>query len=336
METGANSSSPRISVIMPTYMTAHLIARALDSALGQTFRDLEIVVVNDGSPDTPELEKVLAPYRNRIVYIQQQNKRAAGARNTAIRSARGEYLAFLDSDDSWLPEHLAAQMRLFEQDPALDLVYCNGIVDTPDSSREFTEKCPSHGEATFEALVREDCHIAVSTVVVRKRALEKASLFDESLARCDDYDMWLRAAFWGAKIGYTNKVQARFDAVRPGALSSSSLKMIEAQWQILEKAIKTLPLSPSQKRLVQNKSREIQAFHLWEQGKMSLEEGRVEEAEELFSKSNAQLPKPKLAAMLLGLKVAPGTTRKLVALATKKRARENGLAYTAPKTSSKV
>jgi len=112
--------------------------------------------------------------------------------------------------------------------------------------------------------------------------------------------------------------------------------MIEAQWQILEKAIKTLPLSPSQKRLVQNKSREIQAFHLWEQGKMSLEEGRVEEAEELFSKSNAQLPKPKLAAMLLGLKVAPGTTRKLVALATKKRARENGLAYTAPKTSSKV
>ncbi len=317
METAANSSSPKVSVIMPTYMTAHLIARALDSALEQSFRDLEIVVVNDGSPDTPELEKVLVPYQDRIVYIRQQNKRAAGARNTAIHRARGEYLAFLDSDDRWLPEHLAAQMKLFEHDPALDLVYCNGMVDTPDSSREFMEKCPSHGEATFEALVNEDCHVAVSTVVVRKRALEKAGLFDESLPRCDDYDMWLRAAFWGAKIGYSNKVQARFDAVRPGALSLSSLKMIEAQWQILEKAIKTLPLSPSQKELVGHKSREIQAFHLWEQGKVHLDEGKVKEAVELFSKSNTQLPKPKLTAMLLGLKVAPGATRKLVALAKK-------------------
>jgi Glycosyl transferase family 2 len=322
METAANNSSAKVSVIMPTYMTAHLIARALDSVLGQTFRDFEIVVVNDGSPDTQELEKVLAPYLDRIVYIKQPNKRAAGARNTAIHRARGEYLAFLDSDDHWLPEHLASQMQLFDQDPALDLVYCNGMVDTPESSREFMDSCPTHGEATFEALVTERCHVAVSTVVVRKQALERAGLFDQSLPRCDDYDMWLRAAFWGAKMGYSRKVQARFDAVRPNALSLSNIKMIEAQWQILEKAIKTLPLSPSQKKLVAQKASEIQGLFLREQGKAHLDEGRVKEAVEFFSQSNTQFPTPKVKALLLGLKVAPGATRKLMDLAKRMRSRE--------------
>src|ERR1700682_3677216 len=98
--------SPRVSIIIPSYKTADLIAACLDSVFAQTFQDFEAIVVNDGSPDTPELEKVLAPYLDRVVYIKQPNKRAAGARNTAIAQARGEFLAFLDSDDSWYPDHL--------------------------------------------------------------------------------------------------------------------------------------------------------------------------------------------------------------------------------------
>ena len=116
MEAADINSSPRVSVIVPAYMTSHLIVGALDSVMEQTFRDFEILVVNDGSPDTTELEKVLAPYSEKIVYIKQENKRAAGARNTAIRKAKAEFLAFLDSDDTWLPDHLASQMTLFEQD----------------------------------------------------------------------------------------------------------------------------------------------------------------------------------------------------------------------------
>jgi glycosyltransferase involved in cell wall biosynthesis len=321
MQTDRNNAIPKVSIIMPTYNTAHLIARALNSVLGQTYRDFEIVVVNDGSPDTAELEKVLVPYQQQIVYIRQPNKRAAGARNTAIQRARGEFLAFLDSDDSWLPEHLAQQMKLFEQDPALDLVYCNGMVDTPDSSRPFMDFCPSHGAATFEALVEERCHVAVSTVVARKRALEKAHFFDESLPRCDDYDMWLRAAFWGAKIGYSSNIQARFDAVRPGALSLSSIKVIEAQLHILEQALEKLPLTASQKNLVENKSREIRALYLREQGKVHLDQGRVKEATQLFSEANTQFPTPKLTAILMGLRLAPETTARLVALAKRVRAK---------------
>jgi len=221
------NETPTVSIIMPAYNTAGLIKTSLVSVFAQTYSDFETIVVNDGSPDTPELEKVLAPYMDRIVYIRQPNKRAAGARNTAIRQARGEFLAFLDSDDAWLPDHLAAQMKKFAADPSLDLVYANGIrIADPRRQVEFMEVCPSQGTANFEALVVERCQISVSTVVVRKSALVRAGGFDENLPMCDDYDMWLRAAFYGAKIDYSREVHARLNGGRPGSLSQSRLKMI--------------------------------------------------------------------------------------------------------------
>ena len=167
-------TKPLVSVIMPSYNTAHLIAGSLDSVLQQTYSDFEIIVVNDGSPDTTELERVLGPYLNRIIYVKQENKRAGGARNTAIGKARGEFLAFLDSDDVWLPEHLDSQMQLFDENPSLDLVYCNCVpMNDPTSARDFMSRCPSNGEATFLALAVERCQIPVSTVVARKSALLK-------------------------------------------------------------------------------------------------------------------------------------------------------------------
>jgi glycosyltransferase involved in cell wall biosynthesis len=319
MESAAIHTPPKVSVIMPAYNSAHLIEQALQSAFLQTFRDFEIVVVNDGSPDTPELERILAPYQEKIVYIKQENKRAAGARNTAIRQAKTEFVAFLDSDDTWTADHLDSQMKLFKEDPTLDMVYSNGVLETPVSARNFMEICPSSGPASFEALVVERCQIPVSTVVARKRALEKAGLFDETLARCDDYDMWLRTAFWGAKIGYSQKVQARFSGIRPGALGASSVKMIEAYWKIMEKMMQTLPLNDSQRILVSQRALEARAYYLLAEGKIHLQEGRLKEARELFSESNLQLQKPKLSLVLLGLKIAPGATRSLVALANRIR-----------------
>jgi glycosyltransferase involved in cell wall biosynthesis len=304
---------------MPTYNTAHLIGRALDSILQQTFQDFEIIVVNDGSPDTPQLEQVLAPYLEKIVYIKQPNKRAAGARNTAIRQAKGEFLAFLDSDDYWLPNHLAAQMKHFADDPSLDFVYCNGMVETEDSSYAFMDMCPSNGQATFEALVVERCQVAVSTVVVRKRAIEKANLFDESLPRCDDYDMWLRTAFWGAKIAYTTDVQAHFSGARPGALSGSRVNMVEAYWKILENARQSLPLSDAQNDLVARRAAEIRAQYLLEQGKVQLHQGKLHEAMESLAESNQYFRRTKLNLLLLGLKIAPSATYRMVGLAGKMR-----------------
>ena len=315
MESSVVRAKPQVSVIMPSYNTAHLIAGALDSVLQQTFSDFEIIVVSDGSPDTEELERVLAPYMSRIVYIKQENKRASGARNTAIGKARGEFLAFLDSDDIWLPDHLTSQMQLFEEDPALDLVYCNSLaVGDPTRPHEFMSRCPSHGAATFLALVVERCQIPISTVVARKSALVRAGLFDESLARCDDYDMWLRAAFHGAKIGYTRKVQARLNGGRPGSLSISRARMAEAYWKILEKADQSLPLTPSDHEVVQKRANEIHVLYLVEEGKLHLRQGRLDEAKKLFSEANSYFRKSKISLLLFGLSIAPSATSKFATL----------------------
>jgi glycosyltransferase involved in cell wall biosynthesis len=319
MEEQQGQMSPRVSVIIPSYNTAPLIAACLDSVFAQTFRDFEAIVVNDGSPDTPELERVLQPYLDRIVYIKQPNKRAAGARNTGIAKARGEFLAFLDSDDQWLPHHLESQMKQFEADPTLALAYANSLlIGDPTRQTEFMTRCPSEGKANFESLVVERCQIPIATVVVRKAAIVKAGGFDESLARCDDYDMWLRTAFHGGKIAYTRQVQAHMAIGRPGALGQSSAKMSEAYWRILQKADQNLPLNEAQRKLVREREAEIRARYLIEEGKNDLSVRNFAKARERFSEANHHSPKAKLSLMLLALKVAPNATSRLLTFWTQR------------------
>ena len=111
-----DNKEPLISVIIPAYNAASVIARTIDSVLSQTFTDFEILVVNDGSPDTPELEAVLESYR--IVYHKQENRGAGAARNVGVNNARGQFLAFLDADDYWLPNYLEAQMAVLQKSGA--------------------------------------------------------------------------------------------------------------------------------------------------------------------------------------------------------------------------
>lgn len=109
-----------VSVIIPTYKATH-IGDTLESVFAQTFRDYEVIVVNDGSPETMQLERALLKHENRIHYLKQNNRGVSAARNTGIRSARGEFLAFLDSDDIWLPEFLTEQLKFFAAHPSLDM-----------------------------------------------------------------------------------------------------------------------------------------------------------------------------------------------------------------------
>jgi glycosyltransferase involved in cell wall biosynthesis len=317
MPTTSTNPAPRVSVIIPSYKTADLIAACLDSVFAQTYTDFEAIVVNDGSPDTPELENVLQPYisreKERLVYIKQENKRAAAARNNAIRQARGEFVAFLDSDDTWYPNHLAAQMQWIDDDPSLDLVYANALlVGDPVKEKPFMEQCPSQGQATFEALIVERCQIPISTVVARRKSLIDAGLFDEKLARCDDYDMWVRTAFSGAKIGYGRTVQARLFIGRPGSLGVSKARMAEAYWCILEKFQRTLPLEGPERSVVEKRAAEIRARYLLEEGKCKLEERQFDKARELIAEANVFLHSAMLSLAVVGLGIAPGATTRLM------------------------
>src|SRR5689334_5213195 len=113
------ASTPTVSVIIPAYRVAQYITDAIDSILKQSFKDYEIVVVNDGCPETDQLERVLAPYRSGITYICQENGGVGAARHTAVLAARGELISQLDPDDWWEPNYLEVQMEHLKRDPSL-------------------------------------------------------------------------------------------------------------------------------------------------------------------------------------------------------------------------
>src|SRR6185369_5886632 len=106
----AIEATPKVSVIIPAYNIASFIVETLESVFAQTFTDYEVIVVNDGSPDTENFEGALRPYLDRIVYLKEENGGASVARNAGLQAARGEFVAFLDGDDVWLPNYLEAQM----------------------------------------------------------------------------------------------------------------------------------------------------------------------------------------------------------------------------------
>lgn len=301
---------PKVSVVMPSYNTAALIGEAIDSVLGQDYADFEVIVINDGAPDTPELERALEPYRDRIIYLKQENRRACGARNNGIQHAEGEYIAFLDSDDSWTPGYLRAQIERLEADPSLDMIYCDCLIygGTPQAGKTFMESCPSTGPANFEGLLLEQCQVPISGTVVRRKALINAGLFDEKLAMCDDYEMWLRLAYRGARIAYHTATLSRIRIGRPNSLSSSNSRMLAALVTILSNVKAGWNLSDEQQTLLAEKLNQTQALLALERGKESLKRGEFEDARVQLEEADIQLNRGKLKLALLGLRVAPGLT----------------------------
>jgi glycosyltransferase involved in cell wall biosynthesis len=300
---------PKVSVIMPSYNTAALIGEALESVFAQSYRDFEVIVINDGSPDTPDLERVLDPYRERIVYLKQENRRACGARNNGVTHAKGEYLAFLDSDDSWTSGYLQAQVEHLEAG-SLDMIYCDCLIygDTPQAGKTFMQGCPSAGPVNFESVLLEKCQIPISGTVVRRQALINAGLFDERLAMCDDYEMWLRLAYQGARITYHSNVLSRIRIGRPNSLSVSNSRMAAALVTILSNVRAEWSLSVEQQALLAETLRQAQAMFALERGKELLRKGEFGEARIQLEEANSHLRRVKLKLAILGLRFAPGLT----------------------------
>jgi glycosyltransferase involved in cell wall biosynthesis len=207
-------------------------------------------VVNDGSPDTPDLEAALGRFRDRIHYITKRTGGASAARNRGILAAHGKYIAFLDGDDYWSPNHVAKQMKLFLRDPGLDLVYCDCVLvkDEKQLTGSFREQ-PQAADVTFDALVVEDCAIGMSTAVVLRDAIVRAGLFDEAFMRCEDFEMWLRMAFWGSSIAFHPDAEV-FHRVGEHGLSADRLAMKKDRIRVYEKLAASLPLSPRQRHTI--------------------------------------------------------------------------------------
>lgn len=189
---------PRVSAIIPTYNRAGLVQDAVASVLAQTYRDFELLVVDDGSTDGTQ--EALAPFAGEIKVLSLPGRRGvSAARNAGIAAARGEWLAFLDSDDLWLPEKLARQLAFMEANPQFLLSQTEetwvrrGLrVNPPRTHRK------EGGRIFLRSLER--CLVSPSAVVLHRRLLEEHGGFDASLPAAEDYDLWLRLS-WRYEVG---------------------------------------------------------------------------------------------------------------------------------------
>jgi glycosyltransferase involved in cell wall biosynthesis len=305
----AAADRPRVSVIIPAYNVAGLIGETLRSVFAQTFTDFEAIVVNDGSPDTEALERVLAPFREHITYIRQENRGLSGARNTAIRAARADLVALLDSDDLWTPDYLAVQVAELDARGAPDVLYCDAEV--------FGEGCapglrymglfPSRGPVTLGSLLRRESYVMVS-VLARRATLEAAGLFDESLRSVEDWDMWLRVAGAGGRIEYHDRALVRYRR-RPGSLSADPIWMLDNVLHVLDKTERTLPLTPDDLAALRGTRRRYLADLRVLEGKRALLLGDVPSARRLLGEANAAAANWKVAGTLAALRVVPNAVR---------------------------
>jgi len=185
---------PAVTVVIPTFNRAAIVVRAIRSVLGQTCQDWELIVVDDGSTDGTE-QAVKGLSDNRIKYIRHDRNRLAGAaRNTGIRYAQGEYVAFLDSDDEWPPEKLQKELEVFRNsDPAVGLVYTGKMI-LDETGRVLEIRMATKSGWVFDALLDSNFIGSSSLVTVKKQALERVGGFDETLVSHQDWDLCLRVA----------------------------------------------------------------------------------------------------------------------------------------------
>lgn len=194
---------PEISVIIPSYNSEKHIAETIASILGQTFKDIELIVVDDGSTDrTPS---IVSSFGAPVRLIEQANAGVCAARNRGLSEAQGHFICFMDHDDYWFPDKLARQIEAFKTRPEAGVVYSSfinwhaeedGRFPPPDSFElmETADEIDPEFSGWIYHLLLLDCWMLTSTAMFRTEALEKCGSFDEDLPFSEDWDLWLRMA----------------------------------------------------------------------------------------------------------------------------------------------
>jgi glycosyltransferase involved in cell wall biosynthesis len=305
---------PLVSVVIPAWNVADFLDGAVASVLAQTWSDIDLVVVNDGSPDTPHLDRVLARYTEdpRLRTIVQENRGPSGARNTGVLAARGEWVAFLDGDDWWEPEFLAGQMAYLANHPECDLVYCDARLfgDSPLAGRTFMETAPSEGAVTIEALSSLRCNVPTSCVVTRRESLIAAGLFDEAFRRTEDFDLWWRMLDAGSRFGYHREVLVHHRIHQASAVADQTALFV-SQGRVFRKLVTLAGPGHPATPLLEAQVRRAEADLALERLKGQLVARQYDEAAISVRAARGVYRTLKLALAELGLRTAPELVRRL-------------------------
>lgn len=256
-----------ISVVIPARNASATLGRAIDSVLAQTLPAREIIVVDDGSTDASAA--TAGAYASVSVIGLRDGRGAAAARNAGVRVAQGEWVAFLDADDEWLPDKLRKQAALIEPEPGQSMIFCASEEFGPDgvSWGDTFRGRPIHCEAeSWKALLKTN-FVATPTVIAPRALLIQLGGFDEKLPLGEDQDMWIRLALSG-RLAYVPECLVRvhvqpksLSAFRPGDQSQYMLPMIEAHLHTLRF------------RLTKTEAREIRGERLNNAGRIAFAHG---------------------------------------------------------------
>lgn len=192
---------PFFSVIIPSYNRYESLKQAIGSVLSQSFKDFELIVVDDGSTD--QTAETAAGYKNKIIFIRQENKGVSAARNLGVSISGAPYIAFLDSDDVWMQNKLEAHSEYIKNNPNIqihqtdELWVRNGSLVNPMKKHAKIE-----GHIFIPSL--DLCLVSPSAVVLSRSLFDSAGMFDEKMPTCEDYDLWLRIS-WREKVGLIGK-----------------------------------------------------------------------------------------------------------------------------------
>lgn len=182
----------QVSVIIPTYNSARFLTNAIDSVFAQTFKDLEVIVIDDGSTD--ETESLMQEYGSAVRYIRQENRGVALTRNHGIDESRGRYVAFLDADDVWLPHKLELQLAALRGKNHFRACYSAYSVADDNLRPIAVNRSDRRGSALEDLLLRGNVVATPSTVLCERSLLDVAGGFDPAMSQCADWDMWVRLA----------------------------------------------------------------------------------------------------------------------------------------------
>jgi len=228
-------NNPLVSVILPTYNRALLLPRAIKSVLNQTYKNFELIIIDDNSTDNTK--KIVDGFKDkRIKYIRYKvNKGAAASRNTGIKLAKGEYIAFQDSDDEWLPEKLEKQMKVFENLSSKYGVIYSAYWRLSNGRKKYLPFFNlNKREEDIHKNLLGACFVAMVTIVCRKECFKKVGFFDEKLPRHEDWELAIRLSK-KYLFKYINEPLTNVYHQSKNSISSNADALIKSTEMIVEK-----------------------------------------------------------------------------------------------------
>ncbi len=254
-----NKMKNLVTVIIPVYNRAEYLCEAIESVLDQTYKNYELIIVDDGSKI--DIKKILRPHLKnkaiKIKYLRQENKGLPAARNAGVKNSSGDFITFLDDDDLFEPKKIEVQKRIFDKFPSVGLVYSDYFRFYDHNYKEQELSLASGRDVNSDNFSKSlffNPNIAVCSVMIRRKCLENVGLFDEALGYHDDGDMFLRIGLkWKIKFSNYPSAKVRFHNSK---ISLNRIKIYESE---IKSGIKILSQNPKFKKSLGKKADERMA-----------------------------------------------------------------------------